>query len=235
MHYFSNERLFFFKGLFSLVQQLALLGSTPAVLGRGFSLPEITPDSLSSKAELGAQDPQGQKASGPRFLSVSPPHLSLRMCQLTDPQRRQGGQGRRTSHSVTLNWALLVPGEHVAVNRNCRSVLLGDKHERRNPQARNQIGAGPSRRHTDITASAAKALVSAQAHGHHGVCGPWAWSRHLGAGGKRSAPQGVHGSALLVLAKCSVKGKGRLGGRELGETRIQRGRHTPLPGKHASI
>lgn len=53
---------FFFKGLFSLVQQLPLLGSTHAVLGRGFF-------SLKSRQTLCPQKPTlgARKASGPGF------------------------------------------------------------------------------------------------------------------------------------------------------------------------
>lgn len=58
---------FFPKGCFLSVQRLPLLGSTHAVLGRGFFLPEITPGSLSSKADIGCSE-----GVGPRFLRVTP-------------------------------------------------------------------------------------------------------------------------------------------------------------------
>lgn len=68
MHYFSNERLFF-KGLFPSVQRLPLLGSTHAVLGRGFfSL--NSGQALYPQTPTSARDP-GPKAS-PRFLHGSP-------------------------------------------------------------------------------------------------------------------------------------------------------------------
>lgn len=62
---FLMKGFFFSKGCFPSVQQLPLLGSTHAVLGRGFFFPEIPPDSLSSKAEIGAQDPRGKRPRGP--------------------------------------------------------------------------------------------------------------------------------------------------------------------------
>lgn len=51
---------FFPKGCFPSVQRLPLLGSTHAVLGRGFSLPEITPGSVLKSRHRVLQRPRAQ-------------------------------------------------------------------------------------------------------------------------------------------------------------------------------